>query len=271
VGGLAGLHDDPLITGVGIVLDARGQRVLEVRVGSETDAERLARWVSRSYGLPVQAVAVRTAAAARALLGLRAGEAIGHVACGCFGTVGCFLVRSGQAFLLTNSHVAALEGHAHVGDLVVDVNGDAVAQLERFTSFHPRSRHRVDAAVAELLPGASIGSGRPFRRRRAQLGEFVVKSGAASGISAGRVVSTSYSLLVHMDRGEYLFVDQIAIEPVDSYSFSEPGDSGSFIHADAAPYDGTGLLFAGDAEVEDTVPWTYANHVEDVWSMLRLT
>lgn len=136
-------------------------------------------------------------------------------------------------------------------------------------SFTPSTTNRVDAAIAEVRPGAvdlngtilDIGPVSHYIAAPA-LGMPVKKSGRTTGLTTGTItglnatVDVTYSQQCGVGSQVARFVGQIVIGPG---GFSAGGDSGSLIVQDTAgcPH-AVGLLFAGGSTV------TIANPISDV-------
>ena len=260
---------DPELTGIGVMERDNGDEYIEIRVAAGADVARLSAEIRRRYGLPVRALSVQIGSVAQALRSLvRIGDAVGHHACNCYGTVGAFVRAGNRHFILSNSHVLALEGHASIGDAILDGQGSAVAVLTLATAFDPTRFHLVDAALAELMVGTWASVGQPLSSRQAQRHARVRKHGATTGQTYGRVLSTDYAVKVEMGMGPIWFRNQIAIESLAYGAFSDGGDSGSMVHDLADPSKIYGLLFAGDKG--GFMPRSYANHFHHVAQTLGL-
>jgi hypothetical protein len=201
----------------------------------------------------------------------------------CGGTIGALVSRGGKLYILSNNHVLARSDLAAVGEAIiqpalVDNNCSAfgavsAANLSQFFNLEDDPRPNVDAALAEIVPGAvdpwgtivqlggttigdqpTDGTPNPGPGVAPTIGREVAKSGAATGLTCGTILSTDTTIYVEYQLGcnsgsTYVcdFTDQIVIEDA---GFSAQGDSGSLVVTrDTA--DPVGLLFAGTAT--DTV------------------
>ncbi|MDH3758721.1 MAG: hypothetical protein OES93_12770, partial [Gammaproteobacteria bacterium] len=219
------------------------------------------------------------------------------------GTFGCTATRTGDGapVLLSNWHVLMKNG-ARLSDPIFqppmvripnfDANmlprrpvtdDDAIAHI-----VNARITSKVDAGIAKLdvssccrccgldysdeIIGLSEGgtppSNQPAGTRAAVPGSTVIKVGAVTGRTVGRVVTNSAGPLEGQQDGvNFTLEDQIEIEGQGaSPRFSAKGDSGSVIIDE----DGfvVGLLF-GETPVS---PFrTFANHIEDVCDLMRIT
>lgn len=259
----------PAVTGIGLMVDEVGVEYIEVRVEPGVRTAALHRNLASSYNLPVSVLRVVSAPSAQAQFAIRAGDGLGHAGCGCVGTAGAFLIakQSGEVYVLSNAHVLARDGHANIGDWIVDENGIGVARLTRSVKLIPGSTYVADAAIAHLVPGVQAHVGSYLSPAIAQAGDYVWKDGRTTGRTFGRVASVNYSLWVPMRFGKVRFQRQIVIAPERGKRFSDHGDSGSAIRDSGLETFMTGLLFAGD----DTPPfYTYANHATAALGSLGL-
>jgi hypothetical protein len=175
------------------------------------------------------------------------GVSIGHVSGG-FGTLGttCFdrspvPITPSQYYILSNAHVLARSGLATIGDAVLQPGGgnptlDQIGTLTRFvpiqfsttTSF---PLNRVDAAIAQCALGDIsrevywIGYPRDFGVMT--VGDIVVKTGARTGFTTGRI--ETFNLTVDVGPypeglGNARFVEQIG-----TTAMALKGDSGSLV------------------------------------------
>jgi hypothetical protein len=201
----------------------------------------------------------------------------------CAGTIGALVSRGGKFYILSNNHVLARSDLAAVGEAIiqpglVDNNCSAfgavtAANLSQFFNLEDDPRPNVDAALAEIVPGAvdplgaivqlggttiggqpTDGTPNPGPGVAPTIGRAVAKSGAATGLTCGTIVSIDTTIYVEYQLGcnsgsTYIcdFTDQIVIgDP----GFSAQGDSGSLVVTQDTA-DPVGLLFAGTAT--DTV------------------
>ncbi len=175
------------------------------------------------------------------------GCSIGHLAVEA-GTLGCFVRdrESGDVLVISNNHVLAREGMAHLGDAVLqpaladggDESRHMVGRLARFQPLVTEGVNQVDAAVASLQEdvdhdlrtlsglGQLVGLGDSLLDG----GMEVAKIGRTTGVTRGRVTAFELdNVVVHFERGALRFDRQVEIEGSDSAPFSRAGDSGALI------------------------------------------
>jgi hypothetical protein len=197
----------------------------------------------------------------------------------CGGTLGALVEKFGTQYILSNNHVLARSNSGKQGEAIIqpgygdqscpasDEAFDTVAQLtaKKRIRFGFDKRNKVDAAIAEVVPGAVRSDGEILRigvpgttPTAAFVGMEVKKSGRTTGLTRGIVVAVHATGIVPefpLDcAGEETrtarFVDQIFIASANDKAFQGPGDSGSMVYQDVdscpAP---VGLLFAGTDEI----------------------
>jgi hypothetical protein len=201
----------------------------------------------------------------------------------CSGTIGALVSRGGKLYILSNNHVLARSDLAALGEDIVQpglvLNNCAAAgtvtaaTLSQYFNLENDPRPNVDAALAEIIPGAvdplgtivqlggtavggqpTDGTPNPGSGVAPTVGRPVAKSGAATGLTCASILAIAASINVEYQKGcntgtTYVcdFTNQIEIA---SPSFSAEGDSGSLIVTQDTA-DPVGLLFAGTAT--DTV------------------
>jgi len=205
------------------------------------------------------------------------------------GTIGGLCVgrtapRNSRLMVLSNNHVLANSNSAVYGDCICQPGtydggkcpADQIAILERFVTINfSGGANYVDCATGWAWPDRvrrdfiyRSGSGFAFFRLRtsvpflAPLGTIVGKTGRTTQLTMGRVTGIGATINVNYGGGRVArFVDQIAIQSVNSNPFSAGGDSGSGIWtwSDLRP---VGLLFAGGGGV------TFANRMDRVVAAL---
>ena len=223
----------------------------------------------------------------------------------CSGTLGSLVtnVVNGvrKQYILSNKHVFAQDvtpglnnSVAAPGDRIeqagpVDINcannpSLYVAQLTTWRNILPydgtsASINVVDAAIAEVVPGAVKSNGRILgfglpdpRPIRAVLNMPVRKSARTTGITNGRIVGLN--AVVDVEYGVECgstttfvarFVNQLVIQSTISSPFSAAGDSGALIVTTANRPRPVGLLFAGNGTV------TIANRIVAVLNTFGVT
>jgi hypothetical protein len=201
----------------------------------------------------------------------------------CGGTIGSLVSRGGKLYILSNNHVLARSDLAAVGEDIIQpglvgnnctaMGTVTAAALSQFFHLEDDPRPNVDAALAEIVPGAvdplgtvvqlggtavgdepTEGTPNPGSGVAPTIGRKVAKSGAATGLTCGTILSISTTIYVEYQKGcntgsTYVcdFTDQITIADL---GFSAQGDSGSLVVTQDTA-DPVGLLFAGTST--DTV------------------
>jgi hypothetical protein len=204
----------------------------------------------------------------------------------CAGTLGALVHDSvGRQYILSNNHVLARTNNASPGELIVqpglpDPNGcarnsgNAVATLSASVPIRFGGRNVVDAAIAEIEPGAVDTSGAIMNIGPvaggidlSPLGAQVQKMGRSSCVTTGQVTAVSVTVAVKYERvcdeqgGVATFTNQIMITPSN---FSAAGDSGSLVVTRESCPRVIGLLFAGSSTA------TFANPIGPVLTELRV-
>lgn len=196
----------------------------------------------------------------------------------CSGTLGALVADSSNTqFILSNNHVLADTDTATPGDTIsqpglVDVgclltatNSNVVAH---FSTTKPLGTANIDAALAQVVPGAVNTSGNILEvgvpsstEATPAVGDVVAKSGRTTGLTCATIGSISTNVLVRYQRScgqgkkfRVLYINQVV---VNGSGFSAAGDSGSLIVTQAAAQP-VGLLFAGSSTT------TVANPTSDV-------
>ncbi|HSA94718.1 MAG TPA: hypothetical protein VLJ16_01610 [Acidobacteriota bacterium] len=201
----------------------------------------------------------------------------------CSGTIGSLVTRGGRFYVLSNTHVLARSDLSAVGEAIiqpglVDSNCSpagtiTIANLSQFFNLENDPRPNVDAALAEIVPGAvdplgaiaqlggttngdqpTDGTPNPGLGAAPSVGRAVAKSGRSTGLTCGTILSIHTTINVEYQKGCNTgptftcdFTDQITVAGT---GFSAQGDSGSLIVTEDTA-DPVGLLFAGSAT--DTV------------------
>ncbi|HOZ48372.1 MAG TPA: hypothetical protein PLO37_19265 [Candidatus Hydrogenedentes bacterium] len=212
----------------------------------------------------------------------------------CSGTLGALVQdAAGTQYVLSNTHVfagdSALGGNglfASVGDPInqpgfVDVScqnisADYVASLTYWMPLIPGAVTPVDAAIAEVIPGAVDPAGRILEIGTiaadpvaAYLTQQVKKSGRTSGLTTGKVAGLNATVTVQYEdecAGNPFvttFEGQILVTPG---KFLKAGDSGSLlVEKKSTNPAAVGLLFAGSSQV------AIANPIQDVLAFLGVS
>lgn len=201
----------------------------------------------------------------------------------CSGTLGALVQDdAGAQYILSNTHVFAGDstpgGNGKVakkGDHInqpgyIDVNcddvkADYVAKLSDWAKLTPDGTSKVDAAIAEVLPGMVDTSGKILEigtisstPQSAHVGQKVKKSGRTSGLTKGQIQGLSGTVTVEYtdecggNSYTTTFHDQILITPG---KFLQSGDSGSLmVENKATNPQPIGLLFAGSDSIAIATP-----------------
>jgi len=203
------------------------------------------------------------------------------------GTLGGLVLKKGVPHILSNNHVLALQNAAKKGDPITqpglvdnncsDEEANHVAHLSAYKKlrFGGVKRNKVDAALAEIVPGTVDPEGRiqgiglpgdtvmkPF------LGMQVKKAGRSSGLTRGTVILLDATFVIDFGTEENpksgKFVHQLMVLP-NKRTFVEPGDSGSVVFFDRKDCpEWVGLLFAGSAH-----GWGVVNPIKQVFRTLK--
>jgi len=189
------------------------------------------------------------------------------------GTLGALVQRADRTqYILSNNHVLARTNLAAIGEDIIqpgliDQNpvcnkdsNDAVANLSDFIPIYFKAKRAtptndVDAAIAEVRPGAVISTGEILdigtisnTTLDPAIGLAVKKSGRTTGLTVGTISAVNVIVDISYGSGKTArFTNQILITPG---SFLAGGDSGSLMveDVDTAPQ-AVGLLFAGSSSV----------------------
>jgi len=197
----------------------------------------------------------------------------------CAGTLGALVEKKGRRYILSNNHVLARSNLAKKGEAIIQPglvdqkpvceeptgDEDTVAWLSKRKKirFGGTKQNSVDAAIAEVVPGAVNPDGRVLRIGipgdtpvEAAVGMRVKKSGRTSGLTRGSIttvnVSDDVTFEPECDSGvtkTARFVNMIVIMGANDKPFSRSGDSGAMVFEDVdeCPRP-VGLLFAGSDE-----------------------
>jgi hypothetical protein len=181
----------------------------------------------------------------------------------CSGTLGSLVTDGTTNYVLSNNHVLGLSGQARVGDDIsqpglIDNNCQTPPIVADFTVAAPLGPSNVDAAIAQLTPGAMDATG--FIEdigtissvvRAPSLGLGVAKSGRTTGFTTGTIGSINTSVSVQYQRscgsGKKFVVSYTNQVVINSSTFSAGGDSGSLIVTNDANHNPVALLFAGSS------------------------
>ena len=202
------------------------------------------------------------------------------------GTLGAFVrLPNGGIGMLSNSHVLADNGHANIGDVIVQpgagepasTTADSVATLTGFVPFQftdTGSPNLVDAAVAEINvahenvfveTGATPGA--VHSRLRAGMKVQIV--GRTSGHSWGVITDSDFVALLRYrnaagQKQRVGFRDQVLCT-----RYTEGGDSGSLVMSSSGR--AIGLHFAGSPGENGVSVFNRITHVERELNVELLT
>ncbi len=206
----------------------------------------------------------------------------------CSGTLGGLVTRGVIQYILSDNHVLARSDQASSGEVILQpglvdtnctANGNTVAHLSQFA---PLRTSNVDAAIAEVVPGAvdSTGTILLFGNPNGNaidpappasttvspaIGMGVAKSGRSTGLTCSAIQAINANVRVDYQTGcgsgttfTVTFMNQII---VSGGAFSSSGDSGALIvkSQTAQP---VALLYAGSTTN------TAANPIQDVLNAL---
>jgi hypothetical protein len=273
----AGLYDAPHSVPVSTAANNEG-RTTEVIVTAVSQADPTASGSVIVVPTPIQSAHFP----APILLGTSGGNAEDQSTAGgttycCSGTIGSLVSRGGKFYLLSNNHILARSDLAVVGEEIIQpglvgnncspIGTITAAALSQYFNLEDDPRPNVDAALAEIVPGAvdalgtivqlggtavgdepTDGTPNPGPGVDPAVGQKVVKSGSSTGLTCGTILAVDTTVYVEYQKGcnsgsTYVcdFTGQIEIADV---GFSAQGDSGSLIVTQDTA-DPVGLLFAG--------------------------
>jgi len=256
---------ESLISGIGVIQREGRRPFLEILHKPNTNPERLMQAVTAKYRVSPELVRLSSAPAAVALRSVSSGGAVGHYRCACLGTAGALVYghREQRWFMLSNSHVLALNGVGRIGDPLIDHTGQRIGRLARATSLNPHRVHLADAALGELEHGVTAGVSQFLQKGTARIGDAVTKQGATTGSTSATVVCVDYTLAVVLPSGVVWFDNQIVMEQPFTPA-AQPGDSGAVVRRMDAGGSVLGLIFAA-AQTPAGLYWRgYANYMSNV-------
>lgn len=203
----------------------------------------------------------------------------------CDGTLGALIEKNGVQYVLSNNHVLARSNKGKPGEAIIQPglgdqrpiceplqpDADTVAFLtaRKRVKFGLNRRNKIDAAIAEVVPGAVdpqgaiMGIGVPGSNTvEAFVGMRVKKSGRTTGLTRGSVIAVNASAVVDFpkrcgsdDVRVARFEDLIFIAGNNDKPFIEAGDSGSMVYENSKNCPGpVGLVFAGNEELAAASP-----------------
>lgn len=270
--GLGSCDSDNGLVGVGLLKSGRLEVALDMDyILCDDICDHFGLNLCRKIGLHQSYVRVVRSSVPQVLRKIQAGSKVGHYNLAVnrsYGTLGSFILDlkgDAEHHIISNNHVLADTNTGNVGDPIylVEDNCPEIGMLKAFVPIYSDIANELDLALATFdgeIRG-SYSSKRGFRK--AEIGETVVKTGATTGTTYGKIRSLNYTHKVDLGGEVVVFKDQLLITPFyQGVPFSQPGDSGSGIysHSDGAFL---GLLFAGNDET------TNANHGTKVVAQLR--
>lgn len=205
------------------------------------------------------------------------GYSIGHVKISA-GTLGAFVTKSGQQFILSNSHVLANSGLGRPGDAIVypgkhdggKTPADKVGSLTDFVAFDASGEYvnLVDCALASIDPARAaqlkaeiLGLGLPRGIIAPRRGMTIVKVGRTTGKTEGTIKDVHFRVKINYDGvGTVGFTQQVLCT-----RYSDGGDSGALVF-DKATMKAVGLHFGGSPGGEQ--PASFFNPIRAVLKAL---
>jgi hypothetical protein len=203
-----------------------------------------------------------------------------HTITCCGGTLGSLVTRGGTQYILSNTHVLARSDIAQIGDAIIQPGlidtstctssgARTVANLSAFYNLESGTAPKIDAAIAQVVPGnvdssadilylgtTTDANGVPVPAPphggtgvTATLGMQVAKSGRSTGLTCSTVMAIGVTVNgVQYQKGcgtgttfTVNFTNQVDIA---GGSFSAEGDSGALIVSQSSA-DPVALLYAG--------------------------
>ena len=203
-----------------------------------------------------------------------------HTITCCGGTLGSLVTRGGTQYILSNTHVLARSDIAQIGDPIIQPGlvdtatctasgARTVANLSAFYNLESGATPKIDAAIAQIVPGNVDTSGNILYLGAtadtngvpvpgaphagsgvtATLAMPVAKSGRSTGLTCSTVVAVAVNVnAVQYQKGcgtgTTFTVNYTNQVDISGGSFSAEGDSGSLIVSQNSA-DPVALLFAG--------------------------
>lgn len=197
------------------------------------------------------------------------GSSIGHIQSPGSGTFGAVIKSpsNGKRFILSNNHILAnltngrdnrgkiLDPILQPGRLDGGTNRDRIGLLKAYVPLNYGNNQErpqfVDAAIAEpdlpeLIGNNIIGIGKPAGLAEPSLGQWVIKSGMASGLTSGEVIALRVMLSINY--GEQLDVNVVFDDQILATTGAVPGDSGSLLLS--SDKNALGLLVGGGGGID---------------------
>jgi hypothetical protein len=203
-----------------------------------------------------------------------------HTITCCGGTLGSLVTRGGTQYILSNTHVLARSDIAQIGDPIIQpglvdtstctsTGARTVANLSAFYNLETGPLPKIDAAIAQVIPGDVDGGGNILYLGATadsngvpvpgaphagsgvapSLGMGVAKSGRSTGLTCSTVLAVAVNVnAVQYQKGcgtgATFTVNYTNQVDISGGSFSAEGDSGSLIVSQSSA-DPVALLFAG--------------------------
>jgi hypothetical protein len=196
----------------------------------------------------------------------------------CSGTLGSLVTDGSSMYILSNNHVLARSGGASAGEDIsqpglIDTNCQVAETVADLAYAAPLGSSNVDAALAELRPGAMDPSGEIMDIGvpsstivAAAVGQGVTKSGRTTGQTMASISAINTTVQVQYQQGcgsgrkfRVTYTNQVVIS---SSTFSAGGDSGSLIVTNDTNHNPVALLYAGSSTT------TIGNPIGEVLSRL---
>jgi hypothetical protein len=190
------------------------------------------------------------------------------------GTLGAVVTDGDAYYILGCNHVLAVNGRVPADpDLAQVVSGEFVgveakiASPDEFVPLLRDTRNSADCALARLKDRDSVPATFPDGTVRLtspdaiapELGMYVRKFGAGTGLTHGTIVDTDVDLYVDYSFGTFHFEHQVVIQSSEGgKEFATGGDSGSVVIAgtDAKEGQATGMIFAASGKFAVACPFS---------------
>ncbi|MCG2616814.1 S1 family peptidase [Terrimonas sp. NA20] len=248
------------VNGVGVGQKANGENF--VKVLTRDKLKLSTSLLSKYYGMPATAIVVEEAG----LIKLRTptgvhrppfpGISVAHYKVTA-GTLGCFVQDDKKKiYILSNNHVLANSNKGKYKDPILQpglMDGgkrtkDVIAHLSYLVELDRSGQNRMDAAIAEIMPGLSHEYG--FGKKKITgvtepvNGMKVEKLGRSTGLTKGRITTRNLDIQVDFGGKAVEFIDQFEVKGNRGTMFCDSGDSGALIYVKET-MNAVGLLFAG--------------------------
>ncbi len=219
------------------------------------------------------------------------------------GTLGSLVSLNGNQYILGTSSVLARNDLGVIGENIIQpsltdatvpcnaAGATTVANLSQFYNLETGAGTKVDAAIAQVVPGAvdpsgtilqlggTTNNGQPTNGAphagsgiAPTAGQFVAKSGRSTGLTCSTIETTNFVASIQYQKGYATppnliaipYTDLVVIPGAAGANFSATGDSGSLIVTQNTA-DPVALVIATiDSGAPGVPPITFANPVSDV-------